>query len=155
MAELFRLWWWNAILAECIRIFTTWQAIPFKGKFYIFTIFGWDRDKLQLPSLQDVCPRGNQCRYRWRGHVFPFLSFSRKYVLMSVHLRLEICFCSLCMFVYYPGFVYKNHLRKWYLCINKLLFWNISLILCYGRRSRETIKYTNKLIILIINKISF
>jgi len=34
MAELFRLWWCNAILAECIRIFTTWQAIPFKRKFY-------------------------------------------------------------------------------------------------------------------------
>jgi len=36
MAELFRLWWCNAILAECIRIFTTWQAISFKRKFYSY-----------------------------------------------------------------------------------------------------------------------
>jgi len=35
MAELFRFWWGNAILAECIRIFTTWQAIPFKRNFII------------------------------------------------------------------------------------------------------------------------
>ena len=34
MAELFRLCWCNAILAECIRIFTSWQAIPFKRIFY-------------------------------------------------------------------------------------------------------------------------
>ena len=25
-------------LAECIRIFTKWQAIPFKGKFYLLLL---------------------------------------------------------------------------------------------------------------------
>ena len=28
----------HAIFAECIRIFTTWQAIPFKRKFYNMSV---------------------------------------------------------------------------------------------------------------------
>ena len=38
-------------LAECIRIFTTWQAIPFKRKFYLSLLYV----KVELTSLTDGC----------------------------------------------------------------------------------------------------
>jgi len=45
-------------LAECIRIFTTWQAIPFKRKFYYFysTLQCFTRQFRVSKEINEACP---------------------------------------------------------------------------------------------------
>ena len=70
-------------LAECIRIFTTWQAIPFKRKFYCLLIF-------------------NMYCYSFVYLYYPFLACRSRQVsiVLERYFRFEISLLSiLCMLI--------------------------------------------------------